>query len=361
MDNKRQLKRFGIARIAKNILILTLAIMMLLTFVACDTGSGSYEEDEDTSINDLNGYESKKETTKKSPSTSTNEPESEQEADNTPETNNNSVSSGTIITPNLSTYSELLQRVLTNEEYNQLIKVAHNTNPALLKTGEFEPHPYAFLEKKGFDVEAIKKGDDLCRTFSYVLTDDKGSLYMHTQVDCGDYYETFLLKYTLSEQEMQDYHLTQTGGGNVEAPYYIQCAFMNREIAATREPEIVGTSKMAKQSLDSLKTSMGGGKYGIETQTCNIIFINPNRETNEFDLILYPRNQNAYGISCRSIIADLECYNYQRLESGICTTPNAHAEFMVLDQSKTNAILYFTQDEEFGYLSNRNLNWEHMN
>ena len=261
----------------------------------------------------------------------------------------------------LSKYSPLLQSILTNEEYNQLIKVAHNTNPSLLKTGEFEPHPYAFLEEEGFDIEAIKKGDDLCRTVSYVLTDDKNSLYMHTQVDCGDYYETFLLKYTLTDQEMQDYHLTQTGGGNVNVPYYIQCVFMNREIAATRDPEVVGTSKMAKESHESLKKSMGGNKYGIETGTCNIIFLNPNSETHKFDLILYPRNTNAYGISCTSTIVDLDCYSTKTLYVPVCTEPTSINDLLVLGQSKANAILYFTQEQKLEHLNNINLNWEHMN
>lgn len=260
----------------------------------------------------------------------------------------------------LSKYSPLLQSILTNEEYNELIKLAHNTNPKLLQTGEFEPHPYAFLEEEGFDIEAIKKGDDLCRTVSYVLTNDDTSLYMHTQVDCGDYYETFLLKYQLTEQEMKDYHLTHTGGGNVNVPYYIQCVFMNREIAATRDPEVVGTSKMAKESHESLKNSMSG-RFDIETGTCNIIFLNPSPSTYEFDLILYPRNTNGYGISCTSTIVDLYCKTTIYTNGDICISPNSFAEFRAREASYQNAILYFTQEQKLEHLSNKNLNWEHMN
>ena len=346
---KRISARLHNPKIAKSILGLTLAGVLALSSTACDLYTNPpHAETESSTQSSVNNE------------TNNNHETNNNGTDNN-QTNNNSGSTQYPVNPNLSKYSPLLQSILTNEEYNELIKLAHNTNPKLLQTGEFEPHPYAFLEEEGFDIEAIKKGDDLCRTVSYVLTDDKNSLYMHTQVDCGDYYETFLLKYQLTEQEMQDYHLTHTGGGNVNVPYYVQCVFMNREIAATRDPEVVGTSKMAKESHESLKKSMGGNKYGIETGTCNIIFINPNSETNKFDLILYPRNTNSYGISCTSTIVDLDCYSTKTLYIPVCTEPSSNNELLVLNKTSANAILYFTQDENLEYLSNRNLNWEHMN
>lgn len=255
----------------------------------------------------------------------------------------------------LSKYSQLLQNVLTSEEYNNLISYAHNTNPYILETGEFEPHPYAFLEDEGFDVEAIKKGNDLCHTFSYVLTDDPTSLYMYTRVDCGEYYENFLLKYQLTEQEMRDYNLTHNGKGNVF--YYVQSVFMNREIAATRDPEVVGTSKMSKHSFEELTSSMNG-RFGMETKTSNIIFINPNKDTREFTLILYPRNTNPYGLSCTSSIVNLTCYSLYSLSSEVCSKPIAYNEFVVLDKTTSNSILYFTNDAVFKHLNSSNLNNE---
>ncbi len=253
-----------------------------------------------------------------------------------------------------SKYSKLLQDVLKSEEYNELIKYAHNTNPHILKTGEFDPHPYAFLESKGFDVAAIKKGKDLCHTISYTVQGEPNSLYIYTRVDCGDYYEIFLLKYELTDKEMHDYSLTHTGGGNVNVRFYIQAVFMNREIAKTREPEIVGTSKMSKESFEMLTESMNG-RYG--TGACNIIIINPKPEEYTFELILLPQNTNKYGATCTSKIVDLNCKGTIRINNGVFTGPTSYGEFRAKSSSHSDSTLYYIQEQSITSVMNSNLNY----
>ncbi len=254
----------------------------------------------------------------------------------------------------LSKYSKLLQDVLTSEEYNNLIIYAHNSNPKILETGEFEPHPYAFLEDEGFDVEAIKKGNDLCHTISYTIADDPTSLYMYTRVDCGEYYENFLLRYELTEQEMKDYNLTHTGDGNVL--YYVQSVFMNREIAKTRDPEVVGTSKMSKTSFESLTESMNLTRL-VETNQCNIIMINPNPEDYTFQLILLPQNTNQYGPKCNSKIVELSFRGYVKLDNnGVFFAPNTYPELTPVSKDDLKATLFFTNEAEFKHLDKSNLN-----
>ncbi|MBE6584189.1 MAG: hypothetical protein E7649_04285 [Ruminococcaceae bacterium] len=330
-------------------LALLVAAVMLFSFVACNSSSHkkSNKKDKDktteSNTSESESLTNNENTTEsgKNEETSFDETESEEQEGSKGE--------------GLSRFSKLLQNVLTSEEYNNLIKYAHNTNPKILQTGEFEPHPYAFLEDEGFDVEAIKSGNDLCHTFSYVLTDDPTSLYMYTRVDCGEYYENFLLRYQLTAQEMQDYNLTQTGGGNAKVPYYIQSVFMNREIAATREPEIVGTSKMTKHSFEAMTESMQG-RYDLETKTVNIIFLNPDATVNEFELILYPRNTNPYGLTCTSKIVNLDCYSLPNISSDIYDGPNSYGEFRAMSITNATATLYFTQDKDFGQVNDINLN-----
>ena len=61
---------------------------------------------------------------------------------------------------NASKYSQLLQNILKSNYYNNLISQAEKNN-SLYSSAKFDPHPYAFLEDEGFDIEAIENGDIL--------------------------------------------------------------------------------------------------------------------------------------------------------------------------------------------------------
>ena len=74
-------------------------------------------------------------------------------------------------------YSTFLQNVLNNAEYNALIEKP-KTDVTFVKSAYFDPHPYAFLEQQGHNVQAIKNGTNECYTLSYVLDEEPNYLYM---------------------------------------------------------------------------------------------------------------------------------------------------------------------------------------
>ena len=114
-----------------------------------------------------------------------------------------------------SEYSVLLQNVMSDAEYNDLIARAQKDNK-FYSSAEFDAHPYAFLEKEGFDIAKIKNGSIPCHTMTYVLDEEPNNLYIYTRVEKTDAYYLYLLRYTLTEKEMDDYNmLNYTGGTRV--------------------------------------------------------------------------------------------------------------------------------------------------
>ena len=149
-----------------------------------------------------------------------------------------------------SEYSQLLQNVLLNKEYNNILN-SGDYNSAL-----FDPHPYAFLEKEGFDVDAIKSGEIECRTRSYVMDNEPNNLYIQTTITEGTSHKTnYLLRYTLTEQEMDDYRLLHEGEGWVS--YYVQATFMNNEISKMKTPTIIGKSNVSLDAFEKLNGRLG--------------------------------------------------------------------------------------------------------
>ena len=105
----------------------------------------------------------------------------------------------------LSKYSPLLQSLLTNPEYDRLIERFENKEEGLAESPLFQPHPYAFLEEQGIDTSKIINGELTANTMSYVIENEPNNLYMYTRVNYPDYHQVYLLRYTLTDQEMKEY------------------------------------------------------------------------------------------------------------------------------------------------------------
>ena len=262
-------------------LAILLVAVTLATFVGCDISDNNDKNNDKDNTTENQG----------SQSGSTNE---NGESTNPDENKEDSISK----------YSQILQNILTNEHYNDIIHDARNGNESLYETGDFKPHPNAFLAQEGFDVDAIKKGEVDCYTMSYVLDEEPNELYMYTRVDNGDYYSNYLLKYHLTDKEMDDYDFVHDDPESATY-YYIQACFINNEISKLKTPTIVGTSKMLKDSFESLTESMCKTKLA-ETPLCDIIIINPNEQEYRFRLILIPRYTNT-AMAYYSYTTDLDC------------------------------------------------------
>ena len=119
----------------------------------------------------------------------------------------------------VSGYSQILQNILLDEHYDNLIYQAIvGKNYQLLETGVFEPHPYAFLASEGFDISAIKNDEIEAYTMSFVKDEEPNNLYIYTRVmQDNSYWTNYLLKYKLTDKEMDDYHFLHSGNGMTSA------------------------------------------------------------------------------------------------------------------------------------------------
>lgn len=226
----------------------------------------------------------------------------------------------------ISQYSKLLQNVLTNEYYDELIEKVRNGDNNILKTGEFEPHPYAFLEKQGYDIEAIKAGNDLAYTMSYILEDEPNNLYMYTRVLVDNsYWDNYLLKYKLTDEEMKDYHLVYAGN-SLEYNYYIQSIFINNEISKMKTPEIIGTSKMTNDALTGMIENWGKQKL-VETDNCHVILLNPNPKDYSCNVVVIPKFFNDNKMTFNSQIIDIFALVSMNMTNNIYTGPSYYTPF----------------------------------
>ena len=186
----------------------------------------------------------------------------------------------------LSQYSELLQGLLTNPEYDRLIERMELGEDGLAESPIMQPHPYAFLEDQGIDTSKIINGELGCYKMSYVIKNEPNNLYMYTRIKHSNYYQNFLVKYELTEDEMKDYHL-------LCSDIYIQNKFINNEISRTKDATIIGSSKVLISTTNDL-----------DYDDRHTIILNPNETNKNCDVIFFGH------LHKRKILIDEEKHSY---------------------------------------------------
>lgn len=277
--------------------------------------------------------------------------------DNPPDNGNNN---GDNTQP--SKYSKILESILTDENYNSIIKEAKE-DFNFYRSASFDPHPYGFLKKKGHNIDAVKSGDLECRTVSYVLDEEPNNLYIMTYVENASsdpYYTEYTLKYTLSEQEMKDYKFLHKDGSN----YYVQAVFMNDAISKTKKETIVSETKMNvkahKEMRDSIaKITTVKNKY--KNTKINFVMNSFNESNQTFDLKVFPMHSN----NTSMIIKDkmLELYlerDNQKLSiiNDIYYAPTTGGDYAFLPNlTKEHVTTYYhSQDTILGNIYTQDLN-----
>lgn len=182
-------------------------------------------------------------------------------------------------------YSEILTNLLENEEYDSLVKRVKSGNINILSSPVLQPHPYAFLDDRGVDVDAILNGTNEAYTLSYTLDSEPNNLYMYTRVKNSDHYELFHIKYALTDQEMTEYNTLHADAFG--SRFYIQAFFMNNEISKAKDAEILGTSKIAFKVYDGLQRDVDRKKY-FNNSTNNFIATNFDKEKGTYDMVILP-------------------------------------------------------------------------
>ncbi len=300
--------------IFKVVLCLILTSVILLSAIGCDTITPPSHKNDNNNFNDniINN------------------------GDNNIDTDNNNNDNSE---SKKEKYSAILQNILNNEYYNEMIEKA-KTNKELYNDGIFKPHPYAFLEDEGFDIDAIKNGSIDCYTMSYVLDEDPNSLYMNTRVTENDVVYTYLVRYELTNQEMSEYTLLHNASDPLLLKY-VQAMFINNTISEMKTPEIVGTSQMSVEAYEGMTKSMNG-LFDLSTKTCDIIMINPNQEERYFNLLLIPKYDKGSYFKNNSIV-DLDCLAQVRFDGEVFTGPYLYGVFFVENEETLKAKLYLTQ------------------
>ncbi len=277
--------------------------------------------------------------------------------DNPPDNGNNN---GDNTQP--SKYCKILESILTDENYNSIIKEAKE-DFNFYRSASFDPHPYGFLKKKGHNIDAVKSGDLECRTVSYVLDEEPNNLYIMTYVENASsdpYYTEYTLKYTLSEQEMKDYKFLHKDGSN----YYVQAVFMNDAISKTKKETIVSETKMNVKAHKEMRDSIKNILYVEEiykSKQLDILLAGFNESKQTFDVKTFIKYSN----NTQMVFSDKILTNYlrrgnQKLQiiNDIYYAPNTPGNYELNEQTPTNFTVtyYHSQDTILGNIYTKDLN-----
>ncbi len=241
---------------------------------------------------------------------------------------------------NNSKYSALLNSVINDKYYNALISNADRFN---VDQPVYDPHPYAFLEDQGIDVDKIKNGEYEAYTMSFVFDDKPNELNIHTRVLINDeYYESFLITYKLSKQEMEEY---QKLHGHSYNDYSKYAFFLNDKISETKQPINIEQTQLTKKTQEDFT------KYVNEYQIPKDVFIpkvNLNDKTHEFYLYTHHTDKDL-GSQNLQVRVGLTKNDNIRLENNAYYIPNASKNGTLITKEDKTAQGFFLQE---AYLTN---------
>jgi len=173
---------------------------------------------------------------------------------------------------NISNFSQVLQTVLTDDYYKNLVNEGKAKQSAGIlacsKANKYQAIPYGFLEDEGYNIAAIKNDQIACETDVFVINNE---LYIACRVEnkaSTPYYTHYVIKYNLSEQELDDLNFLfkeLPDGANTyrtisfQAPLFIQELSNQKEAQVLSENHITkDAEKSAEQNIQSKKLSANG-------------------------------------------------------------------------------------------------------
>ena len=324
--------RFHKSKIAQKLIGLTVTAATVLTLNSCQItithGNGN--------DNEINNGEN-----------NNNENNNNQNNEN----NNKVPTSQTSVKIDLDDCSEFLQNILTNPTYDSLIEQIYAGNYDLLQRGEFKPHPYAFLQQEGFNVQSIMDGQTEAHTMSYVLDEEPNNLYIQTSVlKNNDHYCNYLLKYKLTDDEMEEYHMLHAGKSG--ADFFIQSMFANNEISKVKTPTDVTKTKIKKSTQESL-TSALNNRLIFDKSKCNVVLLNVDNSNFELTTMVYPKYFREHQMKYDGKIANVtySLLVYPDFQGDIYLGPGSvETSGNFLNQTIKDATLYLSQETNLIHL-----------
>lgn len=147
-----------------------------------------------------------------------------------------------------SEYSKILQTVMTDSYYTNLVDVAetkYNQGDKYYakNNNTYMQIPYGFLKQQGYNIDAIKNNQLECISDVYTRGND---LYIELKVEHKssiDYFANYLIKYTLTNQELEDLTLLNSA---TSRPYYQAPQFI-QELSYQKNAELLSVQYWEKQ------------------------------------------------------------------------------------------------------------------
>ncbi len=219
-----------------------------------------------------------------------------------PTSPSNSGSQGSSPNQGTEKHSDLLMSVVNDKYYKSLMSKNKNyTAPA------FDPHPYAFLEDEGIDIDKILDGTYLATTMSFVLDDEPNNLYINTRILVGDsHYQSYLITYKLTDKEMADYRLIH--GNKASYSYTWPAFFINDKISETKQPTKVLQTKYSLSTHEIFQSHLDSAVNIRE----DYIIPSIDLSNKTYVFILYPLNNKAHVATASKSISFFE-FKYPRL------------------------------------------------
>lgn len=272
----------------------TLALIgaLMLSIVSCSSGKKDNANNKNNDGND-NG-DTKKETV-------IDQDEAQDGKDSTVFDEGNGVtSSGTDSAKNDLTeseqkqeYSQALQYVLNNPEYNALIaqakrEASNDDHPTYNKY--FDSVPYGFFEKQGYNVDALKNETLECFAWPFFKADEPNNLYVVASAETSaerPYLTQYVLKFKLTEQQAEEFKWLHKGN-------YLQAFLMVDAYSQLTTPEIVNECKITVRAFNGLSASLGKNvtaKALIDNQNLgSIAMLNFSPEEGKAQILLIGNN-----------------------------------------------------------------------
>lgn len=182
---------------------------------------------------------------------------------------------------NISTNS-LESYVLNNPEYRDLFaETAHLSNQNNQNYYQLAPHPYAFLEEKGHNVQGIKNGTVECETMTYTLEGDKDSVFMAVKVYENNIATHYHTEYELNKKDLEFYNKVRSG-------YYIQNVVINDAISELYKPVKETCVKLPESSSKGLDDTLNC-RYALKSDYSRLIITGVGSDRETFDVIALPK------------------------------------------------------------------------
>lgn len=169
-------------------------------------------------------------------------------------------------------YCDILTDIINDPYYDQVIADFVTTSSIYAENAE-SPIPYAFLEREGYDVDAIKNDELSCESVAYIIGNDTSKLYLSVKAETSEgYYGNYVLSYPLTEKEYEDFYMLHYNA-------YIEAAFFVQELDKQKSATVESHVNVDTETFTSLQNRVSylSGQY-ISTEKIKIDVVSANAD-----------------------------------------------------------------------------------